>query len=137
MSKPLSLLAFGLIVSSCSSSIEVSFHNYHEIKERIINWYQVFNQKEDYYLIYYYSERCGYCNDIKQEVLDYYFKSITTMYFVCTDYEIGTGPAKDLIGINNIDDFYIFGTPFMTEIKEGAIYNYYAGKEEILGFISI
>lgn len=137
MSKFIILLAFSLLISSCGSNNEPIFHNYHEIKDRLIVWNQIFELEEDYYLIYFYSERCGYCNDIKQEVLNYYFNLSSSMYFVCTDYDIVTGPAKDLVGLNNIEEFYIFGTPFLIEVKEQSVTNYYAGKEEILAFISI
>ena len=137
MSKLLSFLLLPLLVSSCSEIEERPFRNYHEIKDRLISWNDVFNQEEDYYLIYYYSERCVHCNDIKQDVLYYYFNITTSMYFVCTDYEIVVGPKEDLRGIDNVDDFYIFGTPFITEIKDHIVLNYYAGTEEILAFISI
>ena len=39
--------------------------------------------------------------------------------------------------IDSIDDFYIFGTPFMIEIKEHSVSGYYAGANEILESISI
>ena len=116
---------------------EPVFHNYHEIKDRLIPWNEIFNQEEDYYFVYFYSETCGHCNDIKQDVLNYYFESINPMYFVCTNYEAVIGPKKELYGIDNIDEFYIFGTPFMIEIKDHTILDYYAGTIEILEFISI
>ncbi len=137
MSKLFKLLAFSLIISSCGSIEEPIKHNYHEIKDRLLNWNQIFEPSEDYYQIYFYSERCGHCNDIKQDILNYYFKSITAMYFVCTDYEVILGPKSDLTGIDNVDEFYIFGTPFLVEFKDHKVDNYYVGKEQIISFISI
>lgn len=137
MSKLLKLLVFPVLVSSCGTTIQQPFHNYHEIKDRIIEWNQLFIQSEEYYLIYFYSEKCGHCNEIKQDILDYYFESVTKMYFVCADYEVVTGPKADLKGIDKLDEFYIFGTPFLLEVKDHKVLDYYAGPSEILGFISI
>ena len=137
MLKPLNLLVLSLLVSSCGQSEPIVTHNYHEIKVHLINWNDIFVQCEDYYLVYFYSERCGHCKEIKQDIISYYFKDINPLYFVCTDIEVEIGPSKDLIGINNIDDFYIFGTPFLIEITNREISNYYAGQAQILEFISI
>ena len=137
MTKLNKLLLFLILVTSCGSSDAQIKHNYHEIKDRIVNWNQIFELTDEHYLIYFYSERCGYCNDIKQEVLNYYFIHLNAFYFVCTDLECKTGPVKDLTGTNNIDDFYIFGTPFLIEFNFQTVTNYYVGKDDILSFISI
>lgn len=131
------LLLLLFLITSCGSSDAQTEHNYHEIKDRIINWNQIFEVNDERYLVYFYSERCGYCNDIKLEILNYYFLHINSFYFVCTDLEIKTGPIKDLTGINNIDDFYIFGTPFLVEFNLQTVTNYYVGKDDILSIISI
>lgn len=131
------LLLLLFLITSCGSSYAQTKHNYHEIKDRIINWNQIFEVNDERYLVYFYSERCGYCNDIKQEILNYYFLHIDSLYFVCTDLEIKTGPIKELTGINNIDYFYIFGTPFLVEFNLQTVTNYYVGKDDILSFISI
>lgn len=131
------LFLFLFLITSCGLSDEQTKHNYHEIKDHIINWNQIFEVNDECYLVYFYSERCGYCNDIKQEILNYYFLHIDSLYFVCTDLENKTGPIKDLTGINNIDDFYIFGTPFLVEFNLQTVTNYYVGKDDILSLISI
>ena len=93
-----------LFVSSCGSArTQKVEHNYHEIKDDLIDWIEVFEQPEPYYLVYFYSERCGHCSSIKSEVISYYLKHIKRMYFVCTDYDAIYGPQKDLRGIDNIE----------------------------------
>ena len=57
------------------------------------------------------------------------------MYFVCTDIDAVFGSQTDLTGINNITDFYIFGTPFLARLVEHAISIYYVGASAILDFI--
>ena len=138
-----SLLICGLIIISvsCSKSSKESIssiiYDYDLTQDKTIEWNDLFNQNPDFYYVYVYSPKCGYCNDIKQDVLNYCFNLSSSMYFVCTDNDIVIGPPKDLVGLNNIEEFYIFGTPFLIEVKERAVANYYAGKEEILAFISI
>ena len=110
-------------------------HNYYEIKDSLIPWDHVFAQSENNYLVYFYSERCGHCNSIKNEVISYYLTTEETMYFVCTDIDAVFGSQTDLTGINNITDFYIFGTPFLARLVEHAISIYYVGASAILDFI--
>lgn len=137
MHKVNSLLLPILLLCSCNEQKEETIHNYHEIKNSLIEWKTIFDQDEDDYLVYFYSELCGHCTSIKQDIIYFYLNNVYTMYFVCSDYEKIIGPAKDLIGIGSIDDFYIFGTPFMIEIKEHSVSGYYAGANEILESISI
>ncbi len=133
--KKIALLIATLLVS-CNCINAVIKHNYHETKECLICWDDVFLQKEDDYITYFYSERCGYCNEIKQDVISYYLAKIETMYFVCTDIKCVVGPKSDIRGINNIDDFYIFGTPFLVCLLEHQVYEYYVGASEIKEYVN-
>ena len=137
--KKISCLAIPLLLlTGCTNNTKPKKveHNYHEIRDNLIDWVDVFNQIEHFYLVYFYSERCGHCNSIKSDVISYYLKNIKRMYFVCTDYDAIYGQPKDLRGINNIDDFYIFGTPFLAEIFEYSVADYYAGTNAILNYIN-
>ena len=127
-----------LVLCGCATAQKkTEIHNYHEIKDRIINWEYIFEQEENDYYVYFYSEKCGYCNDIKQEVIKFYLAQFVTMYFVCTDYEVVVGPRSDLTDINIIDEFYIFGTPFLARLLNHKISNYYVGVNEIRDFIDM
>ena len=136
MKKCKSLLIPLLVLCGCTTTKKEELHNYHEIKDRQIEWNSIFKQEEEDYLVYFYSERCGYCNEIKQDVLKFYLADYLPMYFVCTDYDAVVGPRSDLTGVDNIDDFYIFGTPFLARLLEHKIANYYVGVSEIRQFIS-
>lgn len=127
-----------LIITGCTSNNRKTeeTHNYHEIRENIIAWNDVFLQDSNDYLVYFYSERCGHCNEIKQDVLSFYFKHLIDMYFVCTDIEVVFGQYKDLTGIDCIDDFYIFGTPFLTRLSENKISDYHVGSNAIKEYVN-
>ena len=136
MKKLNSLVIPLLLLTGCSGNQKKPIqHNYHETRDSLISWQDVFNQPEHDYLVYFYSERCGHCNEIKNQVISYYLSTSNKMYFVCTDLDAVFGQQGDLIGVNNIDDFYIFGTPFLIEIHEHTIMNYYAGTKAILHFM--
>ena len=137
MRKLSSLLLPLLLLTGCGGkAVPQEQHNYHEIKDRLIEWNNIFEQEEDDYLVYFYSERCGHCNELKQDILSFYFKEYIPMYFVCTDYDAVVGPRSDIAGVDNIDDFFIFGTPFLTRFKDHKVSNYYVGVAEIRSFIS-
>ena len=136
MKKLISLVVPLMLLVGCNNykKAEVK-HNYHEIKSDLIDWANVFKQEENDYLVYFYSERCGHCNSIKNDIINYYLTTRNKMYFVCTDYDVVFGPQNDIRGINNIDDFYIFGTPFLVRIQNYTVSKYYAGTTTILNFI--
>ena len=137
MKKLSSLIIPIFVLTGCKAqSKQPVKHNYHEIKDSKIDWVDVFNQIEDDYLVYFYSERCGHCNSIKNEVISYYLKTDKSMYFVCTDLDAVFGSQSNIVGVDNIDDFYIFGTPFLIRMLEFKVSEYYIGANAILEFIN-
>ena len=47
-----------------------------------------------------------------------------------------TNEKADITGIDNVKDFYIFGTPFMIWIKFAKVYKYYAGVNAIMELLN-
>ena len=136
MKKLVSLIIPIFVLTGCRGREQKEItHNYHEIKSKLIDWFDVFEQEEHNYIIYFYSENCGHCNSIKNEVISYYLETTENMYFVCTDLDVVFG-SGNVIGINNIDDFFILGTPFLVKILEYVVSEYYAGTNAILEFIN-
>ena len=136
MKKLISLVVPLMLLVGCSNTQKkIESHNYHEIKNDLIDWGDIFEQQEKDYLVYFYSERCGHCNSIKNDIISYYQTTTNKLYFVCTDYDVIYGPQKDLKGIDNIDDFYIFGTPFLVRIQNYIVSEYYAGTTAILNYL--
>ena len=137
MKKISSLIIPFIILTSCNDENNSDdSHNYHETKESLIVWNDTFNQKEDEYIVYFYSETCGHCNAIKQDVISFYLKEYIAMYFVCTDLGVVYGNNKSIIGIDNIDDFFIYGTPSLCEIFSHKVESYYVGEKEILNYLN-
>ena len=60
------------------------------------------------------------------------------MYFVDTVKQKAIYKSNDglLIGTKDIADFYIFGTPFLAEITDYTVTNWYAGVDSIRLYIS-
>lgn len=131
------VLISSLLIGSCSGPVEKVTHNYHEIRVSQISWENIFFKEDDDYFVYFYAEKCGYCNEIKESVLNFYFKNLCVFYFANCDFEYKIGPAKELRGINNLDDFYIFGTPFLVKFEYRVVTDYYVGSQQILEYISI
>ena len=144
--KKISLLSLALLIS-CSSNqssdviIEEEQQETHVLDYSIvttsIHWNEVFDQEEERYLIYFYSEYCGYCRNIKEEFLTYYLNTDDRIYFINAIEEkaVFRGDAGSLLGRKVMTDFYIPGTPFLLELANWTITNYYLGLDSIRMYI--
>ena len=119
-------------------SIETIEYDYSLIESKKIAWNDVLSKSESRYMVYFYSEYCAYCKQIKQDILSYYSKNIDNMYFVDTVNQKAIYKSNDglLIGTKSMEDFYIFGTPFLVEITNFTVTNWYAGVDSIKLYIS-
>ena len=113
--------------------------DYDDLELPKIAWSDIFLKEDDKYLVYFYSEECGYCNSIKEEILDYYEMTTRKMYFidVIEDGNVVINHSFDsVIGVNDVNNLFIRGTPSLLEIENHAVLNYYAGVQTIRAFIS-
>ena len=101
-----------------------------------IDWIDVFSQAEDLYFVYFYSLTCGHCKEIKQEILSYYFSSNETIYFVQADENTVYGSSGELIGVSDISNLFIYGTPFLIKLENHVIVEYYGGEKGIREYIN-
>ena len=129
----LSLLFIGCTNSKSGASIpELDY----SIVKTHINWIDIFNQQEVDYFVYFYSTTCAHCRNIKQEMLNYYLSEKSYLYFLCMDkIDDRYKQPYDITGICDSNKLYIFGTPFLIEVKNFKVYQYYAGEKSILEFI--
>ena len=135
-----------LMLIGCSEPVEktetivpITEYDYSIIaSNKQIEWDEILSKSESRYVVYFYSEYCGYCKQVKQDILSYYIKGIDNMYFVDTVKQKTVYKSNDglLIGTKNIEDFYIFGTPFLAEITNKTVTNWYAGVDSIRLYIS-
>ena len=128
---------------------------------REINVKDIFNSDEHY--VYFYSYACSVCEEIKEEVLGH-FQDETSFFVLNIDKNrselnftfadensclISGGVYENnfctvsiynyknkMLGVKNIDDFYLLGTPTLLEIKEGCVEGIFVGDSEILNKIS-
>lgn len=139
MKKVKLFLLSATILSSCAAASppaveEKISYDYIEIENSKISWNGILSKEEDTYKVYFYSLSCGYCRELKDEIISYYLKGLETLYFVCTD-EHAVFARGDIIGVNNIDDFHILGTPYLVEIKNKTVFSAYAGLTSIRNYL--
>ena len=105
-----------------------------------INWEDSFKQEEDDYLVFYYSETCAQCHEIMGDVIAFANSNIKKTYFANIVSENGKMPivkgSEPIVGVNDISDFYIAGTPTLIEIKEGIVTSHVPGKDKCLTFLN-
>ena len=134
----LSLLSI-LLLASCSAtggnSSVYDEHSYDEVNNLLITYDQSFSISENDHYIYFYSDTCHSCQEIKNEVIDFALNEYAEMYFVIATIEIphNYGPDEfvQTLGSNNIDDVWMGVTPQLAFIKNGKI------EKNITGTINI
>ena len=102
-----------------------------------VKWGEIFSREEKRYMVYFYSNYCGYCRMLKEDILNYYLLNKEKMYFVNAIEEnavFGT-PASGIIGLKCIEDFYIAGTPTLVEFTNWIVTNLYSGLDNIKMYI--
>lgn len=131
--------------ASCSpvESEHMSKNAVSEDKEYHIDhiiWSECFNQNEDHYLIFFYSDTCTHCHEIMGDVLEFSNDNIVRTYFLNTkesDVKIPIANEIDeTIGADSVDDLFIAGTPTILEVEEWAIKANIAGQDNCLTFLN-
>lgn len=72
MKKRLVFLALLLVLSGCTPKEVI--YDYDDFSS-LSNWDQVHNLEQGYFYVYVYSEYCVACDNIKQQVLTYFYES--------------------------------------------------------------
>lgn len=127
-------IPFLLLSCSSANKTEDKIYDYDDVDTHI-SWSDIFIQEEENYSVYFYSKTCSHCLEIKQDFLQYYFTNKEKIYLVESNEDTKIGPVSDITGVNSNDSFYIFGTPFLINLKNHAISKYYGGTKQILEYI--
>ena len=147
MNYKLRILPFVLtaLFASCSpaESEQMSKNTFSEynvpVNQKIV-WSTCLNQKEDHYLVFFYSETCAHCHEIMGDVLSFNDANILPMYFLDTkasDTKIPISSNIDLtIGVDNVDDLFIAGTPTILEVKNHIVIANVPGSDNCLTFLN-
>lgn len=130
-----------LILTSCTIKakpleiIEVPPLDYPIDKK--IEWADIITKQDNQYYVYFYSTNCGHCASIKRDIIYFSIRFEKPLYFC--DVTEGA-PTKSnpnmLIGVNDIVYFFITGTPFLVEIIDNTVTNYFSGVSAITVFIN-
>ena len=128
------------IVASCSPIRETTnnknvIEQEEIIKNQSISWFDALNQKENNYIIFVYSETCGYCHDMTDEIIDFAKSEILVTYFINS--QIYKVPISNEIkeNIADINQLSILGTPTILEIDNKIVVNNIAGIDKCLDFL--
>ena len=117
-----------------------AFSTYEIVQNNQIIWSEIFKQKQDHYLIFFYSETCGHCHQIMGDMIAFSEAEIVDTYYLNTqnqDIKIPINPATELtIGMNTVDELFIAGTPTIVEIKNHIVSNNIPGKDQCLTFLN-
>ena len=134
-------LASLAIVASCSPAKEATNNKktYSEqeiVKNHEISWLNLLNQKENNYIVFVYSEKCGHCHDMIDEIVDFASDDILPTYFVDTlKNEIAISTESN-IGKNHIDEVKIQGTPSIIEVENARVIADVAGIDNCLTYLN-
>ena len=131
-----------VLLASCSNnaSNKQSSSAFDIAKEQEINLVDCLSQKEEQYLVFFHSETCSKCQQIIGDVIEFANANIVTTYFLDikkAGNEIQTCTADELVlGVDNVDDLRILGTPTIIKVENGTTVANVAGKEKCLTFLN-
>ena len=140
MRHSLLLLVFPLLMCSCSNKSEIKeiVYSYDMVREKHIEWNNLFSVNDNDYFVYIYSNSCGHCNEIKKDVIEACLNGKLDLYFVAYTNDIPIiDDSESVIGKNEIDDMGIIGTPTLFHINDFAITEQFIGAKSILYKLSI
>lgn len=91
------------------------------------------SQAEELYLLYFYSEQCSHCINLKEEALTFFEDNSTSIKVYLLDAGNTIGNYKS-IDLGN--DETLIGTPTLILVKDGVVYEYFVGTYEIAEFFT-
>lgn len=136
---PLALLT---MLSACSSttsnSSKSAYSEYQIVNEKQIKWENILSQSEEEYVVFFYSETCSHCHEMMNEIISFATDNIEPTYFLdVAKNEIVIQKVEEIkIGIDDINEFGILGTPTLVEIKEGKVAANIGGLDPCLSFMN-
>lgn len=134
MKKIVTLLMCALFTFSCAKS--ASPLDYDDFSSSFIYWEDVFKQKEMKYYIYFYSEHCYYCQQIKEKMLKTIKNATTTCYLLVYNDAIPIGDEIDqTIGASTIEQLWFGGTPTLLQIKANIVTKNILGAQKIADYL--
>ena len=138
-------LLWVVVFTSCStgkseSSSKNAIQEYGIVSKQDINLADCLSQIEEKYLIFFYSETCGHCKEIIEDVTLFAESNIIKTYFInisksgnkierCSHDEIE-------VGVDQVEELKIVGTPSIVEVEKGVTTANVVGKDSCLAFLN-
>ena len=105
-----------------------------------VDWPDVLSQEDEDYLLFFYSNTCQQCHEIMGDVYSFIDDHIKPLYLVNTKECSVTIPLKDniddTIGMKDINELFIKGTPSIIEVKDATVVAHIPGKSNCLTFLN-
>ena len=105
------------------------------IKNKEIPWLEALNQKENHYIIFVYSETCGHCHDMMDEIIDFAKSDILVTYFINTRKNEVPISREIIENTTDITELSILGIPTILEIESKTVIKNIAGIDKCLTFL--
>ena len=105
------------------------------IKNKEIPWLEALNQEENHYIIFVYSETCGHCHDMMDEIIDFAKSDILVTYFINTRKNEVPISREIIENTTDITELGILGTPTILEIESKTVIKNIAGIDKCLTFL--
>ena len=129
--------------ASCSSTSIASFQatsNIYDVIERQnVSLEDCLSQPENHYIVYFYSNTCSSCQRIKEHVVTFANLDVIKTYFLDTLKPENTFQKCSIdelvVGVDNVNDLYIAGTPTIIEVKDGITTSNVAGENDCLSLL--
>ena len=114
-----------------------TIYDYSDVAHLTIEWKDILKQEETHYYSYIYSDTCGHCNEIKQDVICAALKGEKKIYFITYSKEIPiiTNAANN-IGVDDYENLGIIGTPTLFEINNSIVVECYTGSSSIIATLT-
>ena len=127
-----------LLLANCTNknNIPDRTYEYEDVSHLSIQWEDLFQVNIDDYYAYIYSESCGHCREIKQDVIS---KALQHgfIYFIPFSSDIPiVQDSSFVIGKNDIESIGIIGTPTLFHIQDHMITEQYIGSHDILSTLT-
>lgn len=105
--------------------------SYDEIKDYELKLSTCFDIELDDYYLYFYSETCSHCSEIKNFMITEAIERRDIYFIKASNNDKLTNDRSLLIGAENPDDIYILGYPSLLEISNKKCIKNEAGKSNI------
>ena len=135
---PLAILAVTVSCSPAHSTAikEKEYQDYEIVRSNQIRWLDVLKQQEDNYIVFVYSETCLYCHEMLNEIVEFASGDFLKTYFVNGSINKIKISEDFGIGITNIEELSIKGTPSIIEVSESMVVANVPGIDQCLTYLN-